>query len=742
VWWIWTVSLNAMLALGGFWVAQFGLRQPAGFPRILAAATLAWAWISLGLELTGSFGWLWLGPLAIWTSLGLLIGLCLRWRASRSSTQPPLRDPAGPSWDLSATVALGLVIWGALVMGSQSLLLPVKVVSDGPIYHLYFAARWWKDGRLFLIAAPFGESAAPYFPANGDLWFTWLMLGWGGDRLARIGQVPFLALAGLAAFGLARRLGVGLSAAVVTTCWFLTCPPLFLFSFEPNVDTIFVAGYLIAAYFFLRYALDQPDGFTLALGGLAAGGALGTKATGVLFMPPLVLLAFAAIATRRFSIRRKLEHGLVLLGSTAVMSAFWYGRNAWLTGNPLYPLHVEAFGRVWLAGWYGTNVMRLSPYFIPRSEVRAGGDILLAVLDPRLAPVWLLALAGAWAIERRPGPWDRWVWGCSALALFNIALYWLLLPYRTQQRFMLQALGLAVVPLGRLLDRGRWLRLLGAVLLALHILTPQTWPFAAVESQIPWDLSPHIRNANPAMLPIPANAEQWNRLAGDPNALLSFGATLLLGLGSMLAAWAWGRWVCKSSLRRIVVAISLTVPLALGAGALAYPWSYSRPPFYPFFPEYFAGWQEFERLSAPTGSRVAYSGTDLPYYLLGSDLRNEVRYVNIDAHRDWLLHDYHRDAQLHGQGTWNYPRPGWDRIHPDYNAWLANLRAEGIDRLVVTRANPQEGPHNVADAQGFPIERQWAEAHPETFTPLYGVAERDPQFRIYSVRKMLRKTEE
>ena len=77
---------------------------------------------------------------------------------------------------------------GPVELGMQSLLLPVKVVSDGPIYHLYFAVRWWKAGRLFPVASPFGENAATYFPANGDLWFTWLMVAWGGDRLAKIGE--------------------------------------------------------------------------------------------------------------------------------------------------------------------------------------------------------------------------------------------------------------------------------------------------------------------------------------------------------------------------------------------------------------------------------------------------------------------------------------------------------------------------------------------------------------------------
>ena len=75
----------------------------------------------------------------------------------------------------------------------------------------------------------------------------------------------------------------------------------------------------------------------------------------------------------------------------------------------------------------------------------------------------------------------------------------------------------------------------------------------------------------------------------------------------------------------------------------------------------------------------------------GRGLRNEVRYVNIDRHRDWLLHDYHREAQWRGQGLWPNSRPGWDRMQPDFQAWLDNLDAEGIQLLVVTRVNPGEG---------------------------------------------------
>ena len=44
-------------------------------------------------------------------------------------------------------MAVAAVVWASLAMGLTSLAYGVKVVSDGPIYHLYFAARWWKSGR-------------------------------------------------------------------------------------------------------------------------------------------------------------------------------------------------------------------------------------------------------------------------------------------------------------------------------------------------------------------------------------------------------------------------------------------------------------------------------------------------------------------------------------------------------------------------------------------------------------------
>ncbi|MBV8610227.1 MAG: hypothetical protein JO034_22550, partial [Singulisphaera sp.] len=140
--WLWALPLNGVLGVGAYWAARHGFRQPAGLTRGLAAAILAWTWATLGMEALGTLGLVAPLPLLIWSTAGLAIGGLLRAIDRREVPDGP-SGPSGVGWDGRATLAVGLVVWGATLLGVQSLLFPVKVVSDGPIYHLYFAARWW-----------------------------------------------------------------------------------------------------------------------------------------------------------------------------------------------------------------------------------------------------------------------------------------------------------------------------------------------------------------------------------------------------------------------------------------------------------------------------------------------------------------------------------------------------------------------------------------------------------------------
>ncbi len=716
-------------------IARGWLGQPAGLPGWLAGAILFWTVSTLGLEaLSACAGISRSGVWIVAIPIFLLGRLAPEPRASRGESPPSERG-----WPWQTRIVLVLVLATAAPLLFQALMLAVRVMSDGPIYHLYFAARWMRAGSLELVAAPFGENAATYFPANGDLWFTWLMTVWGGDRLARAGQAPFLLIAALAAFGMARDLGAQRASSVVAACWFITSTPLLVFSATPNVDTIFIAGQMLSAYFLVRFANDPERGSELGLAGLAAGLALGTKAVGLVFIPPLLLFGAGIVLRSPGSRRGQIRRLLMLLLTPLVTAGYWFARNALLTGNPLYPLAVRLFGHTFLEGWYGPEAMHASPYYIPAGNWRALGDIMLAVLDPRLAPAWIAALVFALAgpvLGRGGEPRRMLLAGLALLAIVNVGFYWAFIPYRTQQRFMLQALGFAAAPLALFLERSRVLGALAAGLLALHLWTPQTWPIAAVESAIPWDLSPLIPNAVEAPVPFLQRLSRTVAPSPERASLAPLGSLAVLIAASAAAVWAagWAMHATRPSRRALAAGLALLIWSAAGILDVYATVHDERIRFYAPFPDFFRGWLNLDYWSGPRGTTVAYAGTNLPYFLLGEGLRNQVRYVNIDRHRHWLLHDYHRAAIAQGEHTWPNPRPGWDRLHPDLDAWLENLEAEGVTLLVTTRVNVGEGPHNVADAQGFPIERVWADARPDRFELLYGEKEHDPAFRLYRFR--------
>ena len=82
-------------------------------------------------------------------------------------------------------------------------------------------------------------------------------------------------------------------------------------------------------------------------------------------MPPLLLLATLSALTNEVGIGRRILGTLVTCLAPLLVAGFWYVRDYRLTMLPLYPLHLQLFGRVWLSGWYGPGVMEKSHYYIP-----------------------------------------------------------------------------------------------------------------------------------------------------------------------------------------------------------------------------------------------------------------------------------------------------------------------------------------------------------------------------------------
>jgi hypothetical protein len=121
---------------------------------------------------------------------------------------------------------------------------------------------------------------------------------------------------------------------------------------------------------------------------------------------------------------------------------------------------------------------------------------------------------------------------------------------------------------------------------------------------------------------------------------------------------------------------------------------------------------------------VAYTGNNLAFPLWGRDLSNDVRHVNVAGGATDLLHDFPA-----APAPAPAPEPAPDRDGASYDVWRAHLRAARRDVLFVAAVYPEVRRAIATDADGFPIERAWADAHPETFTLRFA----DDAARVYGV---------
>jgi hypothetical protein len=125
-------------------------------------------------------------------------------------------------------------------------------------------------------------------------------------------------------------------------------------------------------------------------------------------------------------------------------------------------------------------------------------------------------------------------------------------------------------------------------------------------------------------------------------------------------------------------------------------------------------------------ARVAYTGTNLEFPLTGERLSNHVMYVNIAGELGDRLHDFARRA--HARPGLN-PEPTLYREGGSFAVWWRNLRAARVEVLFVARLHAIVRRNVAADRDGFPIERSWADDHPDRFMLSYA----SPDARVYLI---------
>ena len=245
-----------------------------------------------------------------------------------------------------SVLVLAVVLAALLASAAASGLSAPPRGWDVLTYHLPRAVSWLQHGDL----GAYGPEAA-FYPGNAELLIL-MGLFTGTDRLAPLIQAPFLALAGLALFALARTIGARRWSAAIASIVFVASPMAFFHSTVAKNDLI-VAALVLSGVLFLLRSLE-PDGtrnirtWEISLAGLSLGLAAGTKytilpfvAVSALSVVTLSLVRGAWARTRARGTSNRGDVGRVVAAfavSLALPSAFWYVRNLLVSGSPVAPL--------------------------------------------------------------------------------------------------------------------------------------------------------------------------------------------------------------------------------------------------------------------------------------------------------------------------------------------------------------------------------------------------------------------
>ena len=602
-----------------------------------------------------------LGARATLLALGLAVAGVGAATARHVPARPTSREPWTP-----LEVGLAAALITGLACRSFDGLSRTTFLYDTLSYHLHAPVTWMHEGRLSIVPAVFGDPAPAYAPSNVELVWLYLMAPLRSDYLAQTGQSPLAALACVAVVATAREAGARRAHALAAALAFLLVPEIWQQTSTAMTD-LGMAAFFAAALPFLvrlaRNARDEPVGDAVAFG-LAVGLGAGSKVVGLVFTLPLAVVAVTLTA------RRSTRAALALVLAAVATGGFWYARNFFVAGNPLYPVTVRLGATTLFPGVYDGAVLRTSEYHVAASDLGALGGLLLE------AGVGF-AGAAALALARRP------VWALLACVL--VASFWLAIPYQ-ESRFLFPLWAVAAI--------------------ALAPAPRDAGSTGAASTGAAWGWTPLALAIGGALVAFPTG-ERW----------------ALVGVAAVVTFVA-AKVPARVAIRTATIVGAVAGLAVVAAVALGLPRYRARDPGYSVDDELTEAWS-WMRANA-RAVRVAYTGNNLAFPLAGVDLANDVGYVNVAGAPTDLLHDFARRAPAAVSAG---PEPAPYREGARYELWRANLRAARRELLFVARLYPSVARTIAHDDEAFPLERAWADAHPDVFTLRFS----SPAARVYAV---------
>jgi hypothetical protein len=248
---------------------------------------------------------------AVWVRLG--------------SPRPPLRSVVPVARIALRDRAVAAIAALAVLLHLDLLVVGLTVpqsLPDTMLYHLPRAALWKQQEAVAYVANTV-DARINAFPPVAEIEVMSSMILSNGDRFVTYVQLLALVGACIASFGIARRLGLGASAAAFGAASLATFTVVALQTPTALNDLVVASLLVVCAYFAMGASRTE-----LALAATSLALAVGTKGTVLFALPVLGLFAIASQPLSRLP--RTLVVGAVGLAA----GSFWFVVNVVETGGP------------------------------------------------------------------------------------------------------------------------------------------------------------------------------------------------------------------------------------------------------------------------------------------------------------------------------------------------------------------------------------------------------------------------
>ncbi len=582
----------------------------------------------------------------------------------------------------SKILLLGVCVFlGFFAVQFWNVLINPPLRTDALAYHLTDAVNWLKNGNLDTPFIPSG--AVPftaitvttnYYPFNGELLFLWSMLSLKNALFANVAQAPFYFISILAMYSILKKLRVSKGVGLVMAITWILIPNIFKHLKEgAYIDIMCVTIFLMT----LNYLLILKDNFSLKnslLLGVTCGIFLGLKTLNIFWLAALSPLFIYVILINTDKANRAAVFkilGLIAV-SFAAFSAYPFIRNFIMTGNFVFPVRVELFGKVIMPGFVNSkeyaNLCYPAKDFSPMKLLFSEGlgfQLFAFVLPGAFIPLVVSLLK-----KNKRKAFDLLIYLIPFLIFmfifFFIRAYW--------TRYMYPFLAAGFISLVLFLNNFRngkkyiYIAALLSILSSIPELSrKQPLVFSLMLSSFIYLSIAYLKKINFQDVMIKLRLPK--RITGAVAFILLF--FLLTILNNNYEKKQYNRYVKFYREKEV---------------AMAWEWLND-----------FTG----------KGMRIAYVGRPETYPLFGSKLKNDAFYVSINE-KPVSLVDFGKDGQY--------------RKEKNYRAWLKNLKDNNADLVFIYQ------DHYVPV---FPIEDEWAMRDPQSFRAVYT----NKKVRIYSLFK-------